>query len=661
MEKTYNLSQAADKLSLTRQGLYYWIKRKWVSPRRDYKGYPVFTDDDLKKIKEWQAKINESKGQELTMPTVRILPIVYDSLVEPDRFLNMCARIVSTMNENELFKFYGVNVILAEDLIEYVPYLIKETIPPKETRYNSNNGWLTVDSKIRGRLGLLKTQDTVSSDSGLKYPNIPQEDIIIAIIPADVRTTQDIYNQESHFNTNASLWGSSEKTLIMVYHVGIIDSDGRVTNSIFKEQKLDQIGYSFIDVIAKEILGVDDILMEIVRIKFGYQKKNEDKNNDPFERLRVLFYGSDICSLMSLKKAILLFDDIHFCDRPSINFGGNWGTIGSASRIRKFVYTLACDGIPVIVHKQMPDAVYNSLRDSIAYELEDPQFSKMVFDGFKSEEMFRYLLVQPNANYAKGKGHEIIDAMMKLKLGDRQYALEDYTKSGPDWYNPRSKKSMEEVFAHALMEISAKLTMTCALCYENDLIPFTEYSTYDKLLSLRYQRALKQHNLEKSLAKIKLAQLSQKIFDSIIPDAVLDQANMEDVIKYRKETRGQYEAFRKYLMKLNYQIETKPFDSAFEGEIKKIIIEEVIPEADKFRNECTRIWEKMFGGFAKNVVVAPISSFVLSLFTGVSWLEILAKGCALVVVPPLIDFALEQRHIKRTNSLSYLMKFKGVK
>ena len=57
--KRYNLSEVAKELDLTRQGLYYWIKKGWVAPKRDYKGHPVFTEMDLKKIKEWKEILEE--------------------------------------------------------------------------------------------------------------------------------------------------------------------------------------------------------------------------------------------------------------------------------------------------------------------------------------------------------------------------------------------------------------------------------------------------------------------------------------------------------------------------------------------------------------------------------------------------------------------------
>jgi DNA-binding transcriptional MerR regulator len=54
----YSLSETAKKLGLTRQGLYYWIKKGWVTPKRDYKGHPIFTKGDISRIKEWKEKLS---------------------------------------------------------------------------------------------------------------------------------------------------------------------------------------------------------------------------------------------------------------------------------------------------------------------------------------------------------------------------------------------------------------------------------------------------------------------------------------------------------------------------------------------------------------------------------------------------------------------------
>ena len=55
--KCYNLSQAAKIIGVTRQGLYYWITKGLVKPRRDCCNYPAFTVFDIEKIIKWRNSI----------------------------------------------------------------------------------------------------------------------------------------------------------------------------------------------------------------------------------------------------------------------------------------------------------------------------------------------------------------------------------------------------------------------------------------------------------------------------------------------------------------------------------------------------------------------------------------------------------------------------
>lgn len=52
--KKYNLTQTARILRIHRQTIYYWIKKKWMKPKRDFKGYPVFTVLDIERLIEWK-------------------------------------------------------------------------------------------------------------------------------------------------------------------------------------------------------------------------------------------------------------------------------------------------------------------------------------------------------------------------------------------------------------------------------------------------------------------------------------------------------------------------------------------------------------------------------------------------------------------------------
>lgn len=56
-EKIYNMTELAEKLGVPRQTIYYWIEKGWVKPKRDYRDYPVFTEEDVEGIMDWKKTI----------------------------------------------------------------------------------------------------------------------------------------------------------------------------------------------------------------------------------------------------------------------------------------------------------------------------------------------------------------------------------------------------------------------------------------------------------------------------------------------------------------------------------------------------------------------------------------------------------------------------
>ena len=114
-------------------------------------------------------------------PIVRVIPIIYENLPDEDNFLDICKKLVKSAQKHPLLKHYKLEIVLDTELIKYSPYLTKGVIPPKESRYNSNNGWLTVDSKIRARLPLLRTDKNVSAKENVKFPAVDEGDILLAI------------------------------------------------------------------------------------------------------------------------------------------------------------------------------------------------------------------------------------------------------------------------------------------------------------------------------------------------------------------------------------------------------------------------------------------------------------------------------------------------
>ena len=58
--KRYNLTQAAQILGVHRQTLYYWMKKGWIKPKRDYRHYPVFIVLDIESMMKWKNTIKSS-------------------------------------------------------------------------------------------------------------------------------------------------------------------------------------------------------------------------------------------------------------------------------------------------------------------------------------------------------------------------------------------------------------------------------------------------------------------------------------------------------------------------------------------------------------------------------------------------------------------------
>jgi transcriptional regulator with PAS, ATPase and Fis domain len=55
--KIYNMTQTAKVLGVHRETLYYWIKKGWVKPKRDYRNYPIFTVLDIENLIKWKKTL----------------------------------------------------------------------------------------------------------------------------------------------------------------------------------------------------------------------------------------------------------------------------------------------------------------------------------------------------------------------------------------------------------------------------------------------------------------------------------------------------------------------------------------------------------------------------------------------------------------------------
>jgi hypothetical protein len=91
------------------------------------------------------------------------------------------------------------------------------------------------------------------------------------------------------------------------------------------------------------------------------------------DKINVFYYPNMLASPSTLKKAILFFDEIHFMDQPSFTFG-HFGTIGTASPLRRHEDSFRKAGVPLFVHTAPGGPVHDELLEQISADVNDLLF-----------------------------------------------------------------------------------------------------------------------------------------------------------------------------------------------------------------------------------------------------------------------------------------------
>ena len=88
------------------------------------------------------------------------------------------------------------------------------------------------------------------------------------------------------------------------------------------------------------------------------------------EKVRVFYYPEMVTDAATLKKSILLFDEIHFMDRPSFMFG-DFGTIGTDSPMRSYEKAFRDEGVELYVHAAPRGPVEGEFLDQVRGDVND--------------------------------------------------------------------------------------------------------------------------------------------------------------------------------------------------------------------------------------------------------------------------------------------------
>jgi hypothetical protein len=374
------------------------------------------------------------------------------------------------------------------------------------------------------------------------------------------------------------------------------------------------------------------------------------------ESVKAFYYPKSACRGNTLAKAILLFDEVHFADRPSFmfNLGGSFGMVGSASPLRNWEASFRDEGVPLFVHGAPGGPVEGQLLQQVTADITDPEFLKTYQTGLRESDAFCELQIA-RGNYGNGETHETLARKLAgvdlSGIADPLALLQDASIAH---FDVRTDEGVQKNFVSHAMECSAVMNFALDVSAREGVTPLADALPFGNLLGTKHKRAIRTLGLEKTS---RVGELSFAIFDEVVPAHVLESLSLKDVIRYRRSSQNEREAFLEYLVHLEGKLRTMPVDDGYSEALSRFVESEVMPGVRQYRNSLQKVYDKLFGSITQSILATAAAGGTVQVFTDLSWaslLRIAALGSA-AIAKFGIDAAVESRALKRESALAYLI------
>lgn len=364
--------------------------------------------------------------------------------------------------------------------------------------------------------------------------------------------------------------------------------------------------------------------------------------------MKVLFTGRSICDFPTMQRLLLIADEVAFMDRPSVAFG-NWGLVGHESEVRRLL--MPPDSPVVLVAHKPPwgrsEALYQKY---VEEDVANPAFVSVFLKGLRESASFASKFVAIEADYSKGKGHEILAALNadeSLATADLRGGVE-----GSRLFEWNTTEGRRETLKSLLCECSVQVTAAMAVSAKTDLLPVADDPFLCRLLAVRAadQKYLRSKPVVSGVLGLAIAQ-------AVLPDEILRELTFADVLDYRKEAKDAYTAFSTEVDRLAVRIvDVDP--SHLDDEVRSILASEVAPRVRAYKSEMCSVRDRMFGNLIKKVVKWEVPTLTVTQWVGVSWGTALAAFLGALIpaaAPDLVDYVVGRREVARKNALAYLI------
>lgn len=363
--------------------------------------------------------------------------------------------------------------------------------------------------------------------------------------------------------------------------------------------------------------------------------------------MKLLYSGEEFCGLPILKRLLVVAEEIHFMDRPSVTFK-NWGTVGHDSDARRFDWS----GSPVLIDVLRPPSgpAHGLYEPYIEADINNPHFAQIVLKGFRASDDFAKKFIRFGANYGSGTGEEIARSLRQDNdLLSGEFDLE---MDGPNMFDVSAPERRKQTFKTILMEASIKVTSAIVLAEETNSIPVSEDPFIAHLIGLRVSDSAYVGETSKLAPYI-----GMDIAKSVIPDEALNNLEIAQILEYREKAKDAYKAWTTEVNKVSAEI------GNIEGnispdEISKIIATDFAPRIIEYKNEMSAIRDDLFTDVMKKVATWELPSLSLAYISSLGMAGSLALFATALApaIPDVIDYFKDKKDIDRRNAMSFLIK-----
>jgi hypothetical protein len=188
-----------------------------------------------------------------------------------------------------------------------------------------------------------------------------------------------------------------------------------------------------------------------------------------------------------------------------------------------------------------------------------------------------------------------------------------------------------------LQASSLRLNETLLVAARDQFIPFTDSGVHDRMLRLKVERSI--HSLiedpelrEKLEVRISselpYENLIVAVLDRLIPEEELERRTVKELMEYRRANGEKLEQMRLAVSSLAAELKEISPNSSYLSSVKKLVESKVIPEITRAREEMVKTYECAFGKLFLQSAQVTVPVLAATLFGGLSGWEVFG-ACAL--------------------------------